>query len=126
MIRLKRLVPALVLATTFLILGSTEDRAASADVLNCPQQSGTVRVWDRERNACGWLSVSNPDWRRIGSPAWDNRIDDFGNDDFGQGRDMCLYSGYQYSGNSVLLPVGHRVVWNNTVSSNAWRLGGCF
>lgn len=123
---LGRLAAVLFLAVTFAAVGSTHDRVAHADVLNCPQTSGTVRVWDRERNACGWLSVDNRDWRNIGNPPWDNRIDDFGNDDFSRRRDMCLYSGYQNSGSSVLLPVGNRVIWNNTVSSNAWRIGACF
>jgi hypothetical protein len=95
---------------------------ASADVLSCPSTDGTVRVWDRERNACGRFSANNPDWRNIGNPPWNNRMDDFGNDDWTRGRSMCLYDGYNYSTahERHRLRPGYRYRWANKVSSNRW------
>lgn len=102
-------------------------RHASADVFSCTQETDSVRVWDRERNACGWLTVNNPDWRFIGNPAWNDRIDQFGNDNFDFQDTMCLYRDINYTpfNVSVALPVGFWVEWNNTVSSNRWRNTGC-
>src|SRR5690242_9746933 len=100
---------------------------ASADVLSCPQQTNAVRVWDRERNSCGILAHDNTDWRNIGSPAWNDRIDQFGNDDFVGQRTMCLYRDIHFVPveSAFALPVGWMVTWNNTVSSNRWTFTGC-
>ena len=98
---------------------------AFADVLSCPSQNGTVRVWDQAVNRCGILSLNNTDWNFIGNPPWNNRIDQFGNDDFIQHRTMCLYDGIQFTGTPVALPPGFRLTWNNTVSSNRWTTSSC-
>lgn len=95
----------------------TAQSSADATVLSCPTRDGTVRVWDREANRCGTLTYNNADWRTIG---WDNRMDDFGNDDWTRGRAMCLYSGINYGGSVQRLRPGYRLQWANTVSSNRW------
>lgn len=102
-------------------------RPAAADAFSCSQHFDATRVWDRERNACGWLTVDNPDWRRIGSPAWNDRIDQFGNDNFDNNLTICLYRDINYTpADSFLrLPPGWSGEWNNTVSSNRWRNTGC-
>lgn len=103
----------------------TTQRRASADVLNCRQADNTVRVFDIEANACGTLDRDNFDWRNVGSPPWQDRIDQFGNDDFGSQNSMCLYRDINFKGPSVSLPPGYVVTWNNTVSSNQWKNNGC-
>ena len=120
----KRALSGLIAMTMAVGMGIAE-RPAIADVLSCPQQSGTVRVWDREVNRCGFLSLANTDWRFIGSPPWNDRIDQFGNDDFVQQRAMCLYQDIQFVGARVILPTGFWVTWNNTVSSNRWTTSSC-
>jgi hypothetical protein len=94
---------------------------ASADLYGCKSKDGTVRVYDRERSACGWLSYDNPDWTKIGNPPWNDRMDDYGNDDWTKGRTMCLYKDIKYKSLLVRLRPGY--AWTNipnAVSSNKW------
>jgi len=98
----------------------TAQTTADATVLSCPSRDGTVRVWDQATNRCGSLTYNNADWRTIGSPSWNDRMDDFGNDDWTRGRSMCLYRDINYKGTSVRLRPGYRAQWSNTVSSNRW------
>lgn len=97
-----------------LVLGSAN---AGADVLSCPTRDGSVRVWDAETNGCGRLSANNLDWRTFG---WNDRMDQFGNDDWTRGRSMCLYKDINRRGTVVRLPVANSVTWRNVVSSNWW------
>ena len=104
---------------------------ASADLFQCKSVDGSVRVWDREANSCGRLTENNSDWRYIGTNPWNDRIDQFGNDDWSRGRNMCLYEHILYGQNgwggaSVHLRPGYATTWNNKVSSNRWTTaGGC-
>jgi len=116
------------------ITPSSVAAAAPQTVLNCPSSDGRVRVWDGERGACGSLRYNNSDWRNIGNPVWDNRIDEYGNDDWTNGRTMCLYDGYNYTNAVLPLAVGHASApiggydprpWYNRVSSNRWTTSGC-
>jgi len=94
---------------------------AAADLFQCQSKDGTVRVYDRERNACGRLSADNPDWTKIGNPPWNDRIDDYGNDDWTRGRSMCLFKHVGYNTLLVRIPPGY--AWSdipNSVSSNQW------
>jgi hypothetical protein len=102
-------------------------RRASADILTCPKLSGSVRVWDGgDRGGCGQVSTDNDDWRFVGRPAWQDRIDQFGNENFVSQRTMCLYEHIRYGGARVALPPGNIVTWDNIVSSNRWKPGtGC-
>lgn len=106
---------------------ASSPQSAAADLFQCQSRDGSVRVYDRERNACGRLTADNANWTQIGNPNWNDRIDDFGNDDWTRGRAMCFYRDVGYwpvSGSLRLLP-GYAGTWRNTVSSNRWRTGGC-
>jgi hypothetical protein len=110
------------LAMAALVLGALVgvESSASADLNQCATVNGSVRVFDIERNACGRLTVNNSDWRNIGNPPWNDRIDQFGNDDWSRGRSMCLYRDISYLGTVVTLRPGYTVTWRNIVSSNRW------
>jgi len=120
----KRILSVLIASTMAAGVWAAQHQA-SADVLTCPKQDGAVRVWDGDVNRCGILDQNNPDWRNIGNPPWNDRIDQFGNDDFIQHRTMCLFQDIFLGGAKVALPPGNVVTWNNIVSSNRWTSSNC-
>lgn len=96
---------------------------ANAGPRSCLPRYGTVRVWDADSNRCGFLTENNPNWKLLGAPPWDDRMDEFGNDDWIHGRSMCFYDRANYAGANFLLKVGYYQAdrnWYNRVSANRW------
>lgn len=103
--------------TGMLVMNTT----ASADLSTCSRRSGSMRFWDRETNACGYVSGTNANWSSFG---WNDRADEFGND--GTTHSVCIYKDSSYRGGGVFLRRGYAVTWRNIVSSNRWTTGsGC-